>query len=422
VAAIARDLDLRPGSAEATLYLAAGGSLDGPRGARTLLRQARTQRYAEHRELSRAAWAAWLARARLPDTDDAQLLTLARRSLAVLRAACDRPSGSMVASVAPQLPYALDWTRDGAFLNLALDEAGYPELVTRHNAYYARIQRADGLLAGTYPMNTYEDGTPGGPIFLEIDNAALATWTLADHTRFLPEPERQAYRERVWPAVRRGAQFLVRWRDPWSHLPLPANEDDDPGFSRGIQATVTAILALRAAETLARDLSAGDADGWKRRRAELTEALFRHLWDDDAGRLVDGGPKELDASAWAIWPCAVFEPGDPRADAQGEYLWRELQRALSGEKARSGYDAKLFLALAALWGPHHPRRPQLVEAYRRFAHELPTPDTGLLGEHYRIHRQPGGGVRFEHLNDVPHVWEHALHYLTLLRLFPPRSD
>jgi hypothetical protein len=406
----------------ATLLLAAGPSVDGPDGARTLLQQARAQPYAEHRAQADAAWAAWLATARLPATDDPHVLRLAKRSLLVIRGACDRPSGAVVASVATQLPYALDWARDGAFINLALDEAGYPGLVDAHNAYYLRVQRQDGLLAGTYPMNTYEDGTPGGPIFLEIDNAALAVWTLVDHARFLDGAGRATYADRAWPAVARGAEFLTRWRDPFTHLPLPAHEDDNPAFTRGIQGSVSAILALRAAVGFARDRGATDeADRWAARQAELEQALFATFWDEDDGRFRDGSFKELDASAWALWPCAVFAPGDPRAARQGEALWAELQRTLKGEKARTGYDAKHVLALAALWGPDHPRRAELVEAYQTLVRDLPTPDTGLLGEHCRIVKGPDGQVTFTNLNDMPHVWEHALHLLATTRLFPPED-
>ncbi|HBP17726.1 MAG TPA: hypothetical protein DEA08_08030 [Planctomycetes bacterium] len=419
VALLARDLEVGD-RAGATLYLCAGERLDGEGGARTLLKAARAEGWERLREQSRAEWRRWLARARLPASEDPDVLRLAKRSLLAIRNACDRRTGSIVASVATQLPYALDWARDGAFLNLALDEAGYPGLVARHNDYYLGVQRSAGLLAGTFPMNTYEDGTPGGPIFLEIDNAALAAWTLAEHARFLSGQERADYAARVWPAVRLGADFLVRWRDPLSGLHLPAHEDDNPAFKRGIQGVAAIVAGLRAAEVLGAEVGAPAEllARYRARRDEVEAAGLARFWSEEEGRLVDGSFKELDGGAWSLWPCGLLRPEDPRAAAQGEALWQRLQAVLQAEIPRSGYDAKHVLALSTIWGPAHPRRAELEAAYLALARGLPAPGTDLVGEHYRITRE-GDQVRFRCLNDVPHVWEHALLYLAAMRLYPP---
>ncbi|MDZ7732957.1 MAG: glycoside hydrolase family 15 protein [Acidimicrobiia bacterium] len=44
----------------------------------------------------------------------------------MLAQAVDRETGAVVASITTQPPYALDWIRDGAYLNEALLAAGHP--------------------------------------------------------------------------------------------------------------------------------------------------------------------------------------------------------------------------------------------------------------------------------------------------------
>ncbi|MBI4577474.1 MAG: hypothetical protein HY722_14535 [Planctomycetes bacterium] len=426
-AAFSRRLDLSAGGASTTWYLAAGPSLDGPAGARTLLAWARSTPYAAHRSAALADWRAWMARARLPSAlGGPEVLRLARRGLVATRTATDRSGGAIVASIATQLPYGLDWPRDGAFINRALDEAGYPEVVTRHNEFYARVQRKGLFLPGTYEMNYYADGTPGGPILFEIDNAALAVWTLADHLDFIADPvERARHQAVVYPAIRRGAGFLASWRDPISRLQLPANEDDHPELTQGIQGAETICLALEAA--LRAGAAAGEdprvLDAWRHRRDELRDALLARFWDPALGRLADRGGSsshgltDSGTGAWALWPCPVLLPGDPRRAAEADYLWRDLGLTFSGARGRSAYDLKGAVALAEAWAADPVRRAGLADLVRRAALEMPTPGTGHLGEMYEIQALGPGRLLFRQVNDMPHIWEHALFYLAARRLY-----
>src|SRR5262249_44780492 len=204
-----------------------------------LLRDARAGTPEAQRAATDAWWATFLAPARLPATTDPEVLTFARRSLVVMRTATDNASGAIVASVNIQPPYGEDWPRDGSFINAALDLAGYHDLVSRHNRFYARVQRKtpapwsvlyafgacdpahpvypNCVPAGTYETNYFADPeatVAGNPISFEIDEAGLGVWTMWDHYHYLIDPAAAAqYLADVCPSILLGATNLAACRD-----------------------------------------------------------------------------------------------------------------------------------------------------------------------------------------------------------------
>ncbi|MHB8328170.1 MAG: hypothetical protein ACYDD6_00840 [Acidimicrobiales bacterium] len=85
-------------------------------------------------------WAAWLGSAALPSTTDQTVVDDAIRALVSIRLAIDPDTGAIVASADTETPYGQDWIRDGAFINHALDVAGYHDLVTSHDIFEAAAQ------------------------------------------------------------------------------------------------------------------------------------------------------------------------------------------------------------------------------------------------------------------------------------------
>src|SRR5207248_1101372 len=123
--------------------------------------------------------------------------------------------------------------------------------------------------------------------------------------------ERSAYLARVWPTVKRAADFLASWRDPGSGLVWPANEDDNLAFTQGLQGAGTVFGALRAASMMARALGdEASAAAWIARAAELRRAALTQLYLPDAGFLDQPlGPGVIipaslngGASSWLAWP------------------------------------------------------------------------------------------------------------------------
>jgi hypothetical protein len=447
-AALARRLRFRRGMATATFYVAAAGTRDA---AYDLLRQARAGRPEAQRAATEAWWADYLAPAHLPDTGDAAVLTFARRALVVMRTATDAASGAIVASVAPQEPYGFDWPRDGAFINYALDLAGYHDVVSRHNRFYARVQRRefgpwsivysfvcpadpaaraypDCVPPGTFENNYYADPDvvlAGTPFSFEIDEAGLGVWTLWEHARWLTDPAaRAAYLADVCPAIERGAVNLAACRDPATRLQCAANEDDSMALTQGLQGAETVLLALRSAVAAAGDcrFDAGLAAGWQSRAAELEQAIVDHF-------RVAGPPEHFEGGrpGWLLWPVGFPDAADPRALGHAQYLKASFIDPLLARTAPGGaYNSEALLARAQLFRARGDAAgvADAQETVRAFVRMLPTPDTHHLGEFYaRVDADlDGDGVAPDYVseNDVPHVWEHAYLYAAAMVAFGSR--
>jgi len=442
-AALARELELQHGAAEATLYLAAASTR-----AEALSRLAAARAEPDPgRQLGRAEREAgkFLAAARLPASDDPTLVRFARRALLSLRTATDSASGAMVASVAAQPPYGLDWPRDGAFFNHALDLAGLHDLVTRHQRFYLRVQRKefqpwsflygrscpqdpalraypDCVPPGTFQMNYYADPdavVAGGPISFEIDNAGLIVWSLWDHAGFLEDPVlRTAYLDAACPAIALGADSLADCRDPATGLQCPSSEDDNFELSQGLQGAETVLLALRSAADAAPScgFDLGRAAAWQARSDEI-EAVIRERFrvDDPVPHLQ--GPRR----AWALWPARVLHAEEPLALSHVDLLHAQTIVPLRERTApRAGYNAETLIARAQLFRDRGDLAAlaSVREDVRLLLDLLTTPDTGHMAEFAgRVDKDlDGDGVVPDYLpqNDVPHVWQQMNLYLAAM--------
>lgn len=434
------------GKAEATFDVAVAGSRDD---AYALLRQTRSAGTSPQVQIAEVNtwWHDFLSRARLPRTDDPDVLAFARRSLIVIRQATDNASGAIVASVNAQPPYGSDWPRDGAFINYALDLAGYTDIVSRHNYFYARVQRKgpgswsvlydfppcnpaapvypNCIPAGTFEQNYYADpdeAVPALPVSFEIDEAALGVWTMWDHARFIADPvERSAYLARVCPSIQLGAENLAACKDETNNLQCSANEDDNIPLAQTLQGAETVLLALKSAIAAAADcgFTPEDASAWQARAEELEQAIRDNFYVADPIPHFRG-PR----MPWLIWPVGFFSPDDPLALSHAEVLRREGIEPILQRTAPSGaYNAEPLLVLAQLARTRGDAAAlaELQEVVRFFIRNLTTHDTGLMSEAYG--RVPldlnGDGTAPDYWpqNDVPHVWEHAYLYSAAMIAF-----
>jgi hypothetical protein len=445
-AAVSERLRFHAGTARSTLYIAIAGTRDA---ANALLAEARAGTPDAQQAATEAWWRDFLAPATLPDTDEPRIVAFAKRALASLRTAIDRASGAVVASITTQSPYGEDWPRDGAFVNYALDRAGYSDLVTAHNRFYARVQRTqptgwsllyafppcdpaapvypDCVPPGTFEMNYYADpalAVPGGFFSFEIDEAGLALWSLWTHAQFIDDPDRRAaYLADVCPGIALDAASLAACRDPLTGLQCFANEDDNGALTQTLQGATTVYLALRAAAEAAGacGFPPEDAAAWAARADELqTAALGAFLVPDAPAHLA--GPR----APWALWPSELIPPDDPLAASHASWLADGLATLYDRTKLRTGYDVESVLvrAVRARAAGDTLALAGLQDEVRFFVDHLTTPDTLHMAE-FAV-RVPadldGDGVMPDYLqsNAVPHVWEQSYLYLAALEAFGER--
>ena len=194
-------------------------------------------------ERTRAYWRLWLDAGTLKFKDaipskEKQHLALSERtqqlyerSLLIVRTQIDNNGSIIAANDTDYLQYSRDtysynWPRDGALVASALDEAGFGDVARNFYSHCAQIINPRGCFFHKYnPDGTQASswhpwislGRPQLPI--QEDETALVIWALWRHYRQYRDIEfvRPLWMRLIQPA----GDFMVRFRDPLTNLPLP---------------------------------------------------------------------------------------------------------------------------------------------------------------------------------------------------------
>lgn len=281
-----------------------------------------------------AYWRAW---ANKNDTDFADLpetvIDAFRRSLLIIRTQTDHDGAILAANDSDVTLRATDhysyvWQRDGALVAFALDAAGYSSITRSFFDFCRRTIEAEGYFLQKYNP----DGSPASSWHarwdartreklapIQQDETALVLWALWHHYDNFRDIEFVASLYR--PLIIRAADFLVRFRDEATGLPLPSwNLWED---RRGIHTfTVASVIgALTAAAKFANLF--GDTDH-ARTYLEIADtmrdALRTHLYDNAHQRFAralmpdgNGGfykDMTIDASLFGIFYFGAFAVDD----------------------------------------------------------------------------------------------------------------
>lgn len=335
-ATIAIPLHLEANGSATAFHWICAGRTDAE--VRALDAKIRTETPAHLLSRSGSHWYTWVNKpgTDLTDLPD-EIIDFYRRSLLVIATQCDR-GGAVLAANDSDISwghndhYSYLWMRDAAFVCDAMDRAGFPELtrrflllandVIRDEGYFLHKYNPDGSPAPLW-QPWVRDGKPQLPI--QEDETALVIWLLARHyerTRDL-ELLRAVYPKLVVNA----ADFLVRFRDPETHLPLPSFDlwEERHGVFTFTCASVWA--GLTAAAELANLFNEQERRAtYQNAAADLRDAMKKHLWLEDEGRFARAlGDPTVDASTFAVFHFGVFPPSSAMVEgtmrAVREKLW-----------------------------------------------------------------------------------------------------
>lgn len=279
----------------------------------------------------------------LPDS----IMSLVRRSLLTIRTQIDRDGAILAATDWDIVRFGRDtydyvWPRDGALVADAMDRWGLWSSIHRFYSFCSRV-----LQPGGYFLHKYNpDGTPGSTWHARImgghevlpiqeDETALVLQMLWRHF------ERHRQVEIVAPMYRHfiiaAADFLVSYRDPVTHLPLPSHDlwEERWGVLTFTAATVWA--GLMAGAHFARAFGeVGQAERYEQAAREVREAVTVHLFDRETNRFARMAEWDLenqciagldltpDASLFGIIDTGMFEPDDPKLVSTYEQLEKLL--------------------------------------------------------------------------------------------------
>ena len=274
------------------------------------------------------------------------IVEMFKRSLLILRSQIDN-RGAIIASSDSDIlrfnkdTYSYVWPRDGAFIALGLDAAGYHHITQRFFKFCERTISEEGFLFQKYNA----DGSWGSTwhpwigserefqLPIQEDETALVLFSLWNHYNQVRDIEfvSPLYETLVCKA----ADFMVKYRDPKTKLPMPSYDLWEE--RRGISTFTTSSVysGLVAASKFARTF--GDTERAERYEVaamEVKDALLKHLYDEKADRFLKmikpdakrGFLKDLavDSSVYGIFEFGVL----PAEDKRVEQTMRNVESAL----------------------------------------------------------------------------------------------
>ncbi|MCX7759574.1 MAG: glycoside hydrolase family 15 protein [Hydrogenothermaceae bacterium] len=265
-----------------------------------------------------------------------EMRNLYYRSLLITRAHFDN-NGAVVAANDTSIykfnkdHYSYLWTRDGAFISIPLDNAGYTNLTKNFFKFCKKHITDEGFLLHKYSP----DGTAGSSwhpwcdeeenyqLPIQEDETSLVIVALYNHYLNSKDIEFIDYMYNGF--VRKASEFMCRYIDPKTNLPQPSYDlwEERRGIFTYTSATVYA--GLISASNLAKVVGNRSESVKYRETAEkLKESILNYLYDEESGRFLRGiylnkdgsftKDKTVESSLLLLYEFGVVSPDDYRME------------------------------------------------------------------------------------------------------------
>ncbi|MBO8163561.1 MAG: glycoside hydrolase family 15 [Brevibacillus sp.] len=294
--ALAWRMTLQPGeTASLPLYLTAGHSI--AEAIEKMLIAKRTPAE-EWLEKTAAHWRRFLAQLPQIPAEDERIRQIYERSLLVFPLMADKQTGSVIA--APEFDeaytrcggYAYCWGRDAAYITTAFDRAGLHTLARAFYRWALIAQDADG----SWQQRHYHDGRLAPSWGLQIDEGGAILWGMYQH--FLSTKER-TFLEEIWPAVERGARFLIDFLDPQTGLPRPSRDLWEERLGEHTYSAAAVCGGLSGAAAIAAELNHTErARQWQQAAEKLKAAILSETVNKRSNTFYRGRKLAVDRSVY----------------------------------------------------------------------------------------------------------------------------
>ncbi len=359
-----------------------------------------------------------------------------RRAVLNLLLGRDRGTGAIVASPARQPRYACDWPRDGAFYDMVLDLAGFPETVDHHLDFYRKTQRREKTgfsitwLAsfkspfyrprGHWYANMNSDGSPGffKIIPVEIDETSLMVWDIWRHLFYVPEERKLEYRDRDLPVVAMAMEGILPYVDLRKGWTRKIMEDDDYIAKNTLHGASAVLAGLASGAALAEEweMERDVQEQWRNAAVSLREGMLRRVQD----------PAVLDSAGWrgiqwSLFPAPLFRDyNDPLCAPFLARLEEDMTRKVIQKQGGVGYlGEQLFIYALAVQGISG-KRAFLEQVLRVLTEEAPVEGTDCFGE-LGLWLDHNGKRIIQNRTSIPHLWNGVTAYLSLYSLYEPET-
>jgi oligosaccharide amylase len=382
-------------------------------------------------------WRAWANKSPVDFADlSPAVVELYKRSLLVVNTQIDDDGAILAANDSDVALRATDhysylWTRDGAFVAAALDDAGYSELtrnffrlcgeIVDDEGYFLQKYNPDGTVASSW--HAAWDSVRGVPLVpIQEDETALVLWALWRHY--------EAHRDidfvhRLYAGmVVRCADFMVRFRDRETGLPQPSWNLWENAKGVHTYTCATVVAGLRAAANFARLFSEGDrADLYEKTAEDIVSAMAKYLYDrehgrflrsisaDDANKLITDS--KVDASLFAVFYFGCFAADDPMVVSTMNAVHERL--ASGGGIARFEDDDYMRSDAASVGNPWFITTLWLAEHHIAMARSVSDLEKAVAVLEWTANAALPSGVLAEQLDPVtgipisvsPLTWSHS---------------
>lgn len=274
-----------------------------------------------------------------------KVVDLYKRSLLIIRTQIDEGGAIIAANDHDIAQFARDtysymWPRDGALVAYSLTRAGYRDLGERFFKFCADVIKPEGYLLHKYNpdkslASSWHPWIRNGSADLPIqeDETALVLWSVWQHFKKFRNVE--FFRPLFKRLLANGADFLVKYRDPETKLPLPSHDLWEERYGVHLFTVATVIGGLEATATFAHALGEMDRHAaYTKAAEEVRQAMVKYMWSEEAGRFCRMATRTssgydldmtIDAAMYGLWAYNALPATDARVvatmDAIKKRLW-----------------------------------------------------------------------------------------------------
>ncbi|KAG6548860.1 hypothetical protein Mapa_009622 [Marchantia paleacea] len=237
-------------------------------------------------------WHRFVQSSRRLHTTNESIKRLFKRSALAIKLLCDK-TGAVVA--APEFDedytrcggYSFCWGRDAAYITTAIDQAGYHDLVTHFYDWTLKSQSPDGSWAQRHFM----DGRMAPQWGLQVDETGSIVWGMWQHYEALLAAKKDEkaleFAAKVWPAVKRAADFLTIYIDPDTKLPLASKDLWEERQGEHIYSAAAVYAGLKCAGDLAQlQNHVVESEPWAAAADNMLDAIYKVGWSEERGHFL----------------------------------------------------------------------------------------------------------------------------------------
>lgn len=276
--AISYSLSIKPNEIkEIPLYFACGNSLED---SINKIREAKIHSPYDWFEITKNEDYKFLIQAKQIYLNNEEIETMYKRSLLVQKLLCDKESGSIVA--APEVDetyskcggYNYCWGRDGVYIARSFQAAGLLNYTRSFYLWTITAQNKDG----SWQQRHYHDGKLAPSWGFQVDEGGSILWGIWEYYK---EAKDIDFLKQVWKTVKKGAEFLVGFRDNQNNLPLNSFDLWEERIGKHAYSCAAVYGGLIGASSIAKELGYEKLGlKWNIVAQEIKNSIEKLFWSE----------------------------------------------------------------------------------------------------------------------------------------------